>query len=281
MNPLGVFSGLGAAACWGVSVFGSGLASRRASVLSTIVVADLTGTLVALGLAILTSESMLDTAGSAWAALAGLFGLVGTLAFLRALGANPIGLVTPIATLVSVAVPVLFDFASGERLSTAEAIGMVAAVAAVVMVSLPTGASSLDRGALALAVVTGLGWGGFFVTMDMASTSGAQTWWPIVVYRGVATIAAVGVALATSRLLAVRREASSLMVGSGAIDVAGTAMFLVSSAQSSLGVAAVTSSMYPAVAALLARGLLKERLARIHVVGICVAIAGIVLMAVP
>ena len=70
------------------------------------------------------------------------------------------------------------------------------------------------------------------------------------------------------------------MVGSGAIDVVGTALFLVSSAQSSLGVAAVTSAMYPAVAALLARGFLKERLARVHVLGIAVAIAGIVLMSI-
>ena len=137
-------------------------------------------------------------AGWGWAAAAGLIGLVGTFAFLRAIQANPIGLITPIATLVSVAVPVLFDVASGERLSATEAIGMVAAVAAVVMASLPAGASSIDRRTLVLAVVTGLGWGGFFIAMDLAAGSGASTWWPIVVYRGVATIAAVGVALAIS-----------------------------------------------------------------------------------
>jgi drug/metabolite transporter (DMT)-like permease len=279
--PLGVLAGLGAAGCWGVGVFCSGLASRRASVLTTIIVGDLTGTLVALVLALLTSEGFPGPAGLAWAAFAGLFGLGGTVAFLSAIRVNPIGLITPVATLLSVAVPVLFDLASGERLSATEAAGMAAAVVAVVLVSLPAGAASLDRRTLALALVTGVTWGGFYIAMDMAAASGTQTWWPIAVYRGTATVAVVAVAIAVSRVRLVRREASPLMVGAGGIDVVGTALYMLSSARSSLGLAAVTSAMYPAIAALLARFFLKERLARVHVVGIAVAIAGIVLMAVP
>ena len=133
-------------------------------------------------------------------------------------------------------------------------------------------------GTLALALVTGHVGGSR--RHGHGGRRGAQTWWPIVAYRGTATIAVVGVAVAVSRLARGAGEASPLMVGSGAIDVTGTALFLVASAQSSLGVAAVTSSMYPAVAALLARGLLKERLARVHVVGIAIAVAGIVLMSI-
>jgi drug/metabolite transporter (DMT)-like permease len=280
MNPLGALSGLGAAACWGVAVFGGGLASRRASVLTTVIIGDITGTLLALAVAVLTSERLAGPIAWAWATAAGLSGLVGAFAFLRAISLNPIGLITPIGTMVGAGVPVVFSLAMGEQLSTTKGVGIVAALVAVVLVSLPTRERALGRRALAQAVVAGICWGGFYIGMNEAANSGASTWWPIVASRSASALAAIGVALVSSRLVA-RREASLLMVGSGAMDVAGTAMFLFASSQSSLGIAAVTSSMYPAVTALLARAVLHEHLAQVHLAGIVLALVGIVLIALP
>ena len=117
--------------------------------------------------------------------------------------------------------------------------------------------------------------------MDQAASAGVETWWPIVASRSVATILAVAAALALRRLGAVRREASRLMAGAGIADIGGNAFFLMANAQGSVGIAAVIASQYPAVTVVLARLVLGERLARIHVAGIVLAFVGIVLIALP
>jgi drug/metabolite transporter (DMT)-like permease len=281
VKPLGALSGFAAAGCWGVGVFAGGLASRRASVLATLIVADTTGALLALAVAVASAEDVPDIAGWAWAAAAGLCGLIGALAFLRAILVNPIGLITSTATMVSAGVPILFGIVTDDRPSALQWIGMLAVLAAAVLVALPAGSRTLDRGALVLALTAGLWWGVFYICMSQAAASGAYTWWPIAASRAAAGAAAIAVALVGSRLTQVRRQASPLMVGAGAIDVAGTSLFLLSSSQSSLSIAAVTSSMYPAVTVLLSRAVLREHLAGIQIVGIVLALAGITLMALP
>ena len=279
MNPLGALSGLAAAGCWGVSAFASGLASRRTSLLATLIVADVTGSVLALAVAVASAEEVPDLAGWAWATAAGLCNLIGVFAFLRAILMNPFGLITPIATIVSAGVPILFGIVTGDRPSTSQWIGMLAALAAAVLVSLPAGGRALDRGALALALAAGLWWGAFYICMSEAAASGAYTWWPIVASRSAAGAAAMAVALVGVGRTHTALRASPLMVGAGATDVAGTSLFLLSSSQSSLGIAAVTSSLYPAVTVLLSRAVLGEHLARVHVAGILLALVGIALMA--
>ena len=203
------------------------------------------------------------------------------LAFYRALAVGAMGLIAPLAALIGAGVPVLAGLLLGDRASTSDLAGIGVALLAVVLVSRPAQDQGLGRGGLGLAVVSGLGFGGYFVCMDQAAAAGAQTWWPIVASRSPATLLAVVAALAVGRLGEVRREPSWFMVGAGLGDVAGNAFFLMANAQGSLGIAAVIASQYPAVTVVLARLALGERLARIHLAGIVLAFAGIVLIAWP
>jgi len=219
--------------------------------------------------------------GLAWAGAAGTAGVIGVVAFYRALAVGAMGLVAPLAALIGAGMPVVVGLAMGDQPTALDAVGIGVALLAVVLVSRPAEDQGLGRGGFALAVVSGLGFGGYFICMDQAAAAGVETWWPIVASRSVATVLAVAAALVLRRLGAVRREASPLMAGAGLADIGGNAFFLMANAQGSVGIAAVIASQYPAVTVLLARAMLGERLARIHVAGILLAFAGIVLIALP
>ncbi len=65
----------------------------------------------------------------------------------------------------------------------------------------------------------------------------------------------------------------------GVADVAANGTFATASHGGSVAVAAVLASLYPVVTALMARGLLKERLRRIQLLGAGLAVAGTLLLA--
>ena len=232
-------------------------------------------------MALLMRETVPAPLGLAWAGAAGVSGVIGVVAFYRALAVGAMGLVAPLAALIGAGMPLIAGLLSGDQPTVTDMAGIGVALLAVVLVSRPAQDQGLGRGGLGLAVISGVGFGGYFLCMDQAASAGVETWWPIVASRSVAIILAVAAALALRRLGAVRREASRLMVGAGIADIGGNAFFLLANAQGSVGIAAVIASQYPAVTVVLARLVLGERLARIHVAGIALAFVGIVLIALP
>ena len=232
-------------------------------------------------MALVMRETVPAPLGLAWAGAAGVSGVIGVVAFYRALAVGAMGLVAPLAALIGAGMPLIAGLLPGDQPMVTDMAGIGVALLAVVLVSRPAEDQGLGRGGLWLAVISGVGFGGYFICMDQAASAGAETWWPIVASRLVATMLAVAAALVLRRLGAVRREASRLMVGAGIADVGGNAFFLMANAQGSVGIAAVIASQYPAVTVVLARLVLGERLARIHVAGIVLAFVGIVLIALP
>jgi drug/metabolite transporter (DMT)-like permease len=232
-------------------------------------------------MALVMRETVPAPLGLAWAAAAGVSGVIGVVAFYRALAVGAMGLVAPLAALIGASMPLVVGLLTGDQPTVTDMGGVGVALVAVVLVSRPAEDQGLGRGGLGLAVISGVGFGGYFLCMDQAASAGVETWWPIVASRSVATILAVAAALALRRLGAVRREASRLMAGAGIADIGGNAFFLMANAQGSVGIAAVIASQYPAVTVVLARLVLGERLARIHVAGIVLAFVGIVLIALP
>jgi drug/metabolite transporter (DMT)-like permease len=281
LSPLGLLFGLASATSWGFADFGGGLSSRRANVIVATVVVQAVGLVLALAGALLAREIVPGPEAWAWAVAAGTAGFIGIVAFYQALAAGVMGLVAPLAAIIGVGMPVVVSLAAGEPASPTDAVGMVLALVAVVLVSRPAEDAGLGRHGLALALVAGLGFGGFFVCISQSTVAGGETWWPLVAAKGVSAGLAVLVALSTRRGRRYLRSVSPLMVASGVADLGGNLFFLLSRAQGTLGIASVVASQYPAITVILAAVVLRERLARIHVVGILTAMLGIVLIALP
>jgi drug/metabolite transporter (DMT)-like permease len=281
VNVAGVGAGVGAAACWGAADFGGGFLSRRARPLATVVVSQLASLLVAVAIVAVIGEPLPGAVALGWASLAGASGFVALVSLYRALATRTMGPVSAVATLVGVALPVVIGLITGDRLRPTDLLGIACAVVAIALVTRPSGGIRIGRSGVGLAVLSGIGAGGFFVCMGQSAAAGGTTWWPLIAGRATSVLLALAMTVSLRQVRSTAGSASGAMALIGVIDMIGVVFFLFANAQGALGIAVVLSSQYPAVTMLLARVVLGQRLALVQVVGMAIALVGIGLIALP
>ncbi|MBO1419089.1 EamA family transporter [Streptomyces sp. FH025] len=275
---------LSASLLTGLADFGGGVLTRRLPALAVVVVSQALAA-AALLAAVLATGGWADASPVLWYAVAaGVIGPFAMLAFYRALALGPMGVVSPLAT-VGVAVPVGVGLALGERPGPGQLAGIAVAVAGVVLAGGPErGGPSAARTALLLTLAAAFGFGANMALIAHASTGGGLLL--VLCVQRLVNVAVGGAALLiglrgtdTSGLLPELRSRLPLLTAVGLADVAGNATYAMASHGGSAAVAAVLASLYPVVTALLARGVLKERLRPVQVVGAGLAVAGTLLLA--
>ncbi|MEA2621938.1 MAG: hypothetical protein QOH61_848 [Chloroflexota bacterium] len=256
------------------------------------------GFVLCLGIAIVQAEPPPSQEAAVWALLAGASGIVGIAGFYTALSRGTMGLVAPLTAVIAATIPSVIGIVNGAVLGPLLIVGMVSALVAVVVISLPDsvpafGLARPSRASisgsrlseLALLLVAGLGFAGFFLGIAAARQSGGGFWWPLMLVRIVGlALTAVGVLalLATGRLRGVRLSRRSVPIAAvaGAGDLGGNVFFLLAATETSLPVAVVLSSLYPVQTTLLARWVLHERLTLLRAVGVGLAILAVALISV-
>lgn len=252
------------------------------------------GLVIAVGLLALSSEPMPGADALVWAGLAGASGALGLGAFYLALSRGTMGLVAPLTALLAATIPAVVGIATGEVVGPVVLAGMGAALAAVVLISLPdtrpgSPALVMLRGARMrewlLIGLAGLGFAAFFLGIDASHAAGGAVWWPLLLIKlaGTATIVVAAVALVPlGRLPAIRPARAALLMGSlaGLGDLGGNLFFVLASGEGDLAVVVVLASLYPVSTAILARLFLHERLGPIRMAGVGLAVAGVVLIGV-
>ncbi len=281
MTPTAVGLGVGSALSWGVSDFGGGLASRRTAPLATVVVSQVVGVSVGLAVIAVLGERFPGLEATGWAMVGGIATFISLVCFYGSLASGAMGLAAAVTGVVGAGIPVVAGALTGDRLRPTDAAGIALALVAVVLVSRPANDIGIGRRSLALALIAGVGAGVFFIVMGRSLSAGGETWWPVATCRATALVLAVVTTVVLRRTRATARGASPLMGVIGLADLAGTALFVMAGAQGVLSIAAVVSSQYPAVTAVLARVILKEHLAPSHLAGIVLALIAIALIALP
>ncbi|HEY1117022.1 MAG TPA: EamA family transporter [Acidimicrobiales bacterium] len=267
---------------WGTADFLGGTASRRLDALRVVLLSQAVALVSLVPLvALLGPEVTRRTVGSG--VVAGLVGPAALLAFYRALALGTRGVVAPIAAL-GVVVPVVAGLADGEEPTAVQVVGIVVAVVGVVLASGPEvrGAGRGGTRPLVLALGAALGFGIVFVLLaeggDGAGT--AEVVLVLLAMRATSVLVLGALVLARSGRSAVavpRRELPVLAV-IGAFDVGANGTFAVASQSDLVSVVAVLASLYPAVTALLAWRLHRERLRPLQLAGVSAALAGVVLL---
>ncbi len=278
MNPAGVAFGIGAAIGWGGADFGAGLAGRKARPLAVLVVSQAVGLAIAIATLALIGERNPGPVSLAWAVLAGASGVVCLLALYHALATRPMGLISAVATLVGVALPVLVGVVTGDRLRAQDVAGIVLALVAIVLVTRPSGEMRIDRAGLGLALLSGAGAAGFFIAIGQSTGNGGTVWWPVVAARTTSLVLGLLLTVGQRHVRETVASMSPLIVLVGLLDMAGNVFFLLADSQGALSLAVVVSSQYPAVTTILAGAVLAQRPGRVQVAGIFVAMLGIALI---
>lgn len=274
---LGIGFGLTAASSWGAGDFCGGLASKRTHVYGVVILSQLVGLGLLIVLALLLAEPVPTLTDILWAGLAGLAGTVGLAALYRGLATGPMGVVAPVAAVTSVILPLIFGAFLEGIPAWSQLLGFGLALCAVWLITRPGSGSRFQARALALPLLAGLGFGAFFILIDHVSASAVL--WPLAAARATSVLVLLVVVLLTRQRAKPAASQIPLILMSGLFDTGGNAFYALAARAGRLDIAAVLSSLYPAVTVVLARLILKERLSRQQGLGLALAMIAVVLIA--
>jgi drug/metabolite transporter (DMT)-like permease len=294
-----VLLGLAAAVLYGGGDFLGGMATRRAHVLTVLMLVETVAVIVAVAIAVV-SGGPASLPGLAWGFSAGAIGGLGLIIFYVGLATGPMSVVAPVSGLVATVLPVAVALAEGEHPGAGVYAGALLCLVAIVLASSASEtaetaetAEAGDPGssgrtglahpprrlgrAIAYGTAAGVSFGLFFLLIRNAGQSGEV--WPVAAAR-IGELAVVLAAAAVLRpgLRGFRGGIPLAAASAGVIDVVANLCYVAATRIGAFGLAVVLASLYPGVTVLLARLVLGERLRWIQRVGLGLAVIGILLV---
>ena len=260
---------------WGVADFLGGLKSRKLPTLNVVTASQFTGLVLIGTYTLIRWEPMPGGDFLLWAPLSGLAGVIGLLAFYRALAVGNMGVVAPISATAAV-VPVVVGIATGDRPSEVQYAGLVLALGGVILASREEASGGAARGA-GLAVVSAIGFGFFFVGLDNASD--ADVGWAMLGNRVTSFSLLLTAFLVMRPSFEIRRSDVPVLALIGTLDITANGLFAIASTTGLVSLVSVMGSLYPLTTAALAAVVLRERPHRMALIGVATAMTGVVLIA--
>ncbi|HEY2916635.1 MAG TPA: EamA family transporter [Candidatus Limnocylindrales bacterium] len=288
-----VVLGILSAISWGLGDFGGGWTSRRVPVAGVLLFSQVGGAALSLVLASWLGEGFPQPSDIGWAIVSSLFGGVGLACLYIGLARGRMGVVAPITGVMVAAIPAIAGIVLQGVPSSSVLVGIALAISSVVVVSrvgdAADGRPSGWRWGLAAGVTLGA------VTLTLSRMTPGLVFGPLTVMRlGEAGLIALALVLAPvvagPRLPGVRdarrarpgwripRRFWLAVLAVGACDSLGTACYIAATQAGSLAIAGVLSALYPVTTVVLAIAILREQLARWHVLGVALSGAAIVLI---
>lgn len=259
---------------WGVGDFVGGLLVRRHAVAA---IAFLTHASGLAALAVAAAVTGIEGRAVAFGLVAGVFGGITFLTFLKAMSLGTMSIVSPLLSCGSVLAFGL-AVAGGERPSGIAVLGAVVALFGAVLASLEERASAGDRRtALGFALASAVGLGGYLYLLGRGSADGG-------------TVSAVFGARVTSTLLLLAFALwlhTSFRIGwpsfwavslTGLATVGAFVLFGYAADIGLISIASVLASLYPVVTVSLAHAFVGERLGRAQLAGVPLVLLGVVLV---
>jgi drug/metabolite transporter (DMT)-like permease len=266
---------LSAAISWGSGEFTSGLAARRSGPFRTVLFVYSFGLVALIVIAIVLREVIPRSPDILWGALAGVSEMMGLWFLLKGFSGGRMGIISPVSGVLAAAIPVVFEGVTKGIPGTSQMVGFGLALSGIWLLSRPE-RSGLRVAGLAMGLLAGIGFGGFFTLLGQVSEG--AVFWPLVAGRVSACGLMVIVFFVTHRTPRARDLPLSLIALAGTLDAAGNLLFLLAVQHGRLDIAAVLGSLYPGATAILARVLGGEQMTRLQLAGVISALAAIVLI---
>jgi drug/metabolite transporter (DMT)-like permease len=268
---------LGASIAWGGSDFLAGLAARRLPVLAVLLLSQGAGLVLLLVLLAASGDPVPPAGAVAAATAAGLAEVLGFMTLYRSLAVGPMSVVAPISSLAAI-VPVGFAVAGGELPSSRVAVGLGIAIAGGALASLEAdpakrGRPRVARGA-ALAALSALSFGAFFVAIDAAADRGGAGW-AVSVDRAASFAALAMIVVVGRRGLGFRRGDLRAAGAVGVLDAGANVLFAVALTEGLASTVSVIGSLYPVTTIVLATIVLRERPRLVQTMGVVYVLYGV------
>jgi drug/metabolite transporter (DMT)-like permease len=273
-----VLLGLSSAFSWGAGDFAGGLASKRTSAYTVVVLSQFASLLILLAGVLLVIREQFSSQAAVMGGIAGISGAIGLTALYTGLARGPMGVVGPLTAVIAAVVPVVFTIFQSGLPQASDLLGILVALVAVWMISSGSSLGRVNLKDLALPLLGGIGFGLFFILI--AGASGDTTVWPLIFARVSSVMLVFIVAVVLRRFDIPLVGQLPVILMAGIFDTGGSLLYILASRAGRLDIAAVLSSLYPAATVFLAYLLLKERLNRQQWFGVLLAILAVVLIAV-
>jgi drug/metabolite transporter (DMT)-like permease len=281
---------LAAAVLWGGGDFSGGMGAKHAGgtmggALRVVLTSHAASFCVLVMIALLHGDRFPHGAPLYWGLLAGVMGGLSLTGFYVALSRGAMGASAAISGLLAAAIPAAVSAVGEGSPGLVRVAGFLIAGAAIWMIAAGENpeAKPASAGTIWLAVLSGAGFGVYFVALKFAGVAGVI--WPMATAR-IGSLTTCSVILVAT-LLAGRdagerrwlpRRAVLWALSTAALDTSGNLLFIASTRAGRLDVAAVLASLYPASTILLAAWALHERLTRRQGLGMLVAVAAVVMI---
>ena len=265
---------LSASLTWGLADFFGPLKGRTLGALRTLVYVQLGG-LAAIALAIAIRGKGPADVNALFAIPAAISGTLGLYAYYRGMAVGAMSIVAPIAG-ISAGIPVIFGIVTGDRPSPWQWLGIAAALGGVFLASREPGRRGRIAAGVGLALLAAIGFGGYFPPMHAAGE--ADFWWASLIFRMTSTSVILAAVAIRRPSLAVSPIQVPLLALIGIGDMLGNLLFAAASTSGLVSITSVLASLYPIITVVLARLVLKERVARSQEAGIALTLAGVVLI---
>ena len=234
----GVAAGILAAVSFGAGDFAGAIAARRAGALIGGLPARTASACSRCSATALVRPPLPDLGPALIGLAAGAGGAVGLAALYRGMAIGTMGIVASLSGAGSLAVPLLVGALLGATIGPLQVAGVACTAAAAAAAGSAT-RDEMGRQALALAALAAVGFGAWYVLLDLAA-DGADPLWALVCSRaasaGLAGVVAIG------RFDRARFPAR-VVVAAGLFDVAGNALYVVARDLMPLGLAAALTGL--------------------------------------
>jgi drug/metabolite transporter (DMT)-like permease len=278
---LGILYGLVAAVLYGSGDYLGGRATADGDVRRVLLISQSTA---ALGAAVLVFvvHGDVDSSSLGYGAAAGVASALGLGLLYRGLAVGRAGVVAPITAVVGALVPVIWGVTRGERPSAIASTGVAIAIVAAALVAREHDEATGRPPGIGLALAAGAVLGSSFVFYALTNENSGM--WPILSARIVAVACAALTLLVSTRQEKLDSSTQErgwwpLAVGAGVADVVAT-VSLVAGVRAELAVlVAAVTALAPGFTVMWSWTLLKEHVGRDQLIGVALALIGLVAIA--
>jgi drug/metabolite transporter (DMT)-like permease len=276
---LSILFSLGAALAWGAADFTGGLASRRTGAYRAVLYGEFFGLVFIVAAAFVIHQPLPGSSVLVLATAAGAIGTTGLLTLFRSVIHGKMSIAMPVSALLAAALPVLVGSLTEGFPGAITFLGFILALSAIWLISQEAGKDGRILARLSdlrLPLLAGIGFGSFFILMDIAARE--ATLWPMLASRAGGTVIVAIYMIFRRDSWRLARDVWPVLVLNAFLDVGGTAFYVLASQAGRLDVAAVISSLFPGSTVILAALILKERVSRPQSIGVLLALIAIVFL---